>query len=324
MNKKSKMIAAVMLLAVSAAGLILINYYNPQQEQEQHEPVELQTPGENSDEQVTDSCENFTWDERAKCYFYQGNLNKSIEVCSNLNETDRSICFQKIAITLTGENISSLNESVGLCNKMVSGWFNCYTSLASVVVKSDSDAAIFLCNLTSPSWLCYESIAYAIAHRGVNETLAVCRKIKDSSCYTPAAVFMAGNDSEGAALMCRECVNDTDGGCLACYPGVAKEVARYDYRKALDICNEGALAAERYSYIFSHMCQIDAAKAIKEINASASFEICRNLTGRNRASCYYKIKGVSNNTAHITEMCDCMIKEYGEDPNIMRYCENYI
>jgi hypothetical protein len=91
----------------------------------------------------------------------------------------------------------------------------------------------------------------------------------------------------------------------------------------LDVCNEAAAVAGKYSGSFPYMCQINAAEAIREINSSASFEVCRNLTGRMGASCYFRIIPYSNNTAHVTEMCSRMIAEYGEDPNIMRYCENY-
>jgi len=318
MNKKSKMITAVMLLAVSAAGLILINYYNPQQEQQ-----ELETPPGNPVEQAADSCENFTDIEKAKCYLDKDDLNASLEVCGNLSGGDRNLCYQRIAVTITDKNISNLNESFGLCNNMTSGRFTCYTSLASTIVTSDADAAISLCNLTSPRQLCYKSIGYVIARRGINETIAVCRKIKDSSCFTPAAVFMAGNDSESAVFICRECVNTTDTECLACYFGVSEAVVHYESRKAVDICSEAAAVADKYSDSFPYMCQMNAAEAIREINASASFEVCGNLTGRMEASCYFRIIPFSNNTAHITEMCGCMIDEYGEDPNIMRYCKNY-
>ena len=321
MNKKSKMITAVMLLAVSAAGLVLINYYNPWQEQQQ-EPGEFETPPETHGMQAAESCENFTGIEKAKCYLDEGDLNKSLDVCGNLSVKEGDTCYQGTALDITNKNISKLNKSIEICNRVTGGRFYCYTNLASIVVKSDLDAAIYVCHLTHPPHVCYSTLGRVIAYAGVNETLVLCRKINDSTCYISAVEVMVKNDSETALFLCENCANTTCTACPECYFDVAKEVVQHDLKKAIDICNEGALIGDKYSYPFSYMCQINAADSIKEENESAAFEICTNLTGAKKATCYFRIIKVSNDSSHIAEMCRHMIEILGEEPNVMRYCKD--
>jgi len=321
MNKKSKMIAAVMLLAVSAAGLVLINYYNPWQEQQQ-EPGEFETPPETHGMQAAESCENFTGIEKAKCYLDEGDLNKSLDVCGNLSVKEGDTCYQGTALDITNKNISKLNKSIEICNRVTGGRFYCYTNLASIVVKSDLDAAIYVCDLTYPPYICYSTLGRVIAYSEVNETIALCRKINDSTCYTSAAEVIVNNDSKSALFLCRDCANTTRTSCQGCYFDAAKEIAQNDPKKAIDICNEGARIAAEYSYPFSYMCQINAADAVKEDNEIAAFEICTNLTGVNKARCYFKIINFSNNPGHVAEMCRIMTETWEGEPNVMRYCKD--
>ena len=270
-----------------------------------------------------DECVNLTGLEKAKCYLDGGYLNESLDVCENFTGEERNLCYQGIALDITKKDTGDLNASIEICNKMSEGRFYCYTYLASIVVKSDTDTAIFLCDLTSPPHICYTTIGRVISHRGVNETIALCRKVNYSTCYKPAAAVTAKNDYKSALLLCRDCANTTNTPCTECYSDVAKEVAFYAPQEAIEICTEGELIAGRYLYPFAYMCQIDAADAISGTNESGAFEICGNLTGVNKASCYFRVVKVSNNTGHIREMCDHMMGVWGEEPNVMRYCRDY-
>ena len=315
------MIAIVMLISVSSAGLILFNYYGHKLPPE---PEELKTNASSlADEQINDPCENFTGIEKAKCYLDRDDLNASIETCENMSSEERNMCYQGMALNTIKKDVSNLNASIGLCDDMSEGKFYCYTYLSSIAVKSDIDTGIFLCNLTSPPYVCWGTIGRVIGYAGANESLELCRKINDAVCYASAGAVIARNDSESALFLCGKCVNDTNTPCGECYSNAAKEIAPYDAKKAIDTCSEGANAANKYHYSFSSSCHINAAEAAGSSNGSAAFEICGNLTGLDKAACYFEIVGVSDNPEHIEKMCNYMIGIWGEDPTVMRYCRDY-
>ncbi len=323
MNKKSTMIFIVMLLAASAAGLVLLKYYG---KEEQHEPGGLEKIVKDMTESVNDSCVDFEGFEKARCYLGAGDLNKSAEACGNMSGADRNRCYQSIAVSITRDSITNINKSISLCDKMSEGWFFCYVDIASVAFRSDRDAAIFLCNLTYPMDICYSTLSRVSVRMGLNETLVLCNKLKSGVCYTSAATIIVqeDNDSARALPLCRECVNNTGTCCGDCYLNVAREIVIHSPETAIDVCNEGAEAADKYGYTFSYMCQLNAAEIVMGYDANAAFEICRNLTGINRGSCYVSVVKFSNNSEHITEMCSHIISIWGEDPAFMRYCSGYV
>ena len=92
--------------------------------------------------------------------------------------------------------------------------------------------------------------------------------------------------------------------------------------KAISICNEFITSCKKEDVCACpHCCHIESAEEIAEENINGAITICENLSGVNKAHCYYKIIRDVNRTEDIGRLCDHMISVWGERAMVMRYCK---
>lgn len=244
----------VMLLSVSAAGLVLLDYYEQRVQFEPAEPGGLEeTNSKSPEEQTNDSCENFTGIEKAKCYIGKGDLNASLEVCENLSENERDECYGRVAIRYALNNSANDVITCGRIHDSDTQTF-CYSNIAAINVKNNLTRAKEICNKSEPAELCYSAVARVFARENLSKSIDICGSIDDANeCYISlASGYM--NESMSTAIeicgnvtACREMLapiaagSDPDTGVRLCadYPcimGVAQVVAQNDTTKAIEIC----------------------------------------------------------------------------------------
>ena len=305
MNKKSKMIAAVMLLAVSAAGLILINYHEQRMHPGQMEPqIKPESPGEqvNYTANYNYSCGNFTGIEKAKCYIEEGDLNKSLELCNNLSGDDGDECYGRLAIQYAMDNSSS---DVLMCDKVHDSDAQafCYSNIAAITVKNNLTRAKEICNKSDPAELCYSGIARVFARENMSKSIGICKSIDDSDeCYISlASIYMKENMSTAIEIC---------GNVSSCREMLAPKAAESNPDTGAELCG-------------GYPCLMDVAQVTAEKNVSKAIEICRTIGHPvPRAQCEYFIlpQVLENQPQKLEELCGDIIPAWDDFQELKPYC----
>ena len=285
MNKKTTMIFIVMLLSVSAAGLILWNHYGQRM---QSGPAEVENDTAYTGVQAVSPCEDYAGIEKAQCYLREGNPDKSLEVCWALSEGMQYECAGRIGLEYAK---SDPEKGIEICDKLPAGGDHqmvCFSGIASLMVAGDevdADKVKKVCLRVSNPMICVVQVTRVLSYKNQSRALSLCENLtnNDSECYFTIVNKLLPGDPEGALVICDKVSDRTD--MQICHHAVIRVIAGMDVKKAMDTC--GSLPGPVDS------CYRAVANGILKEDPYKALEVCGQIDSYVKDYCVNDVKVLS-------------------------------
>jgi len=276
--KNLKMILIVILFGIVALMLLKISMDTSQQN--------LNVSFNVSSSVKIDLCENLTGIEKAKCFIDEGNLNASVDVCKNMSKENIDECFGRIAIYAADKDI---NKSFYMCN-FSSDYFTCSTNAVAVIASKNISEAWELCNNNVQHMMCNNLVVRIAENKNESLARSLCETYSwwndVCQCYGTIFNVIVKNNAEPTQRESKllELCNYIPMACRDDYKiEVAKMALQYDYKKAVNIC-------ENVSSYGIEVCYLNIVSGVNKFNHTLAVEICNRINHEHeKNSCFNQI-----------------------------------